>query len=413
MDKATKQSQLRQSLPRNHHGKRRRFGATRRDSMERVVVMRASSVSASAVASGSSYRETTTMRMRMASSMPSMRRLQTRRVVVRTHASSDAHETLADDGTSRAPIDAWLASYDAPGAREAPACVFAVYDEAGACVYVDYARNAATALRATRARAGVARASTARVLAFRNAAMATRETLAREARRWKEALGEGETPALNAEWDAEDDAEAANGMADVRVTTTTTGVDDGNDDASVTAETPVSPFAKEAMEESNDVSDRGATATATLELTEENVDKALDEVRPYLVADGGNVELVSIEDGIVVVRLNGACGTCASSSATMKGGIEKLLRQKFGDAVEEVVNVSGELEEMSVETIEGHLEKLRKSITSYGGEVSVESLERGVCILRFKGPQALAFSIAQAIKTKFPLVRECKIRQVK
>jgi Fe-S cluster biogenesis protein NfuA len=378
--------------------------------MERVV-MRASSVSASHVASGSSYRETT-MRMMSSSSMASMRRLQTRRVVVRIHASSDAHETLADDGTSRAPIDAWLASYDAPGAREPPACVFAVYDEAGACVYVDYARNAATALRATRARAGAERASTARVLAFRNAAMATRETLAREARRWKEALGEGETPALNAEWDAEDDAEALGGT-DVRVMTTTTGSDDGNDDADVTAETPVmvSPFAKEAMEESNDASD--ATATATLELTAENVDKALDEVRPYLVADGGNVELVSIEDGIVVVRLNGACGTCASSSATMKGGIEKLLRQKFGDAVEEVVNVSGELEEMSVETIEGHLEKLRKSITSYGGEVSVESLERGVCVLRFKGPQALAFSIAQAIKTKFPLVRECKIRQVK
>ena len=388
---------------------KRRFG-TRRGSMERVV-MRASSLSASAVASGSSYRETR-MRMMSSSTMPSMRRLQSRRVVVRTHASSDAHETLADDGTSRAPIDAWLASYDAPGAREAPACVFAVYDEAGACVYVDYARNAATALRATRARAGAERASTARVLAFRNAAMATRETLAREARRWKEALGEGETPALNAEWDAEDDAEALGGT-DVRVTTTTTGGDDGNDDAGVTAEMPVmvSPFAKEAMEESNDASD--ATATATLELTAENVDKALDEVRPYLVADGGNVELVSIEDGIVVVRLNGACGTCASSSATMKGGIEKLLRQKFGDAVEEVVNVSGELEEMSVETIEGHLEKLRKSITSYGGEVSVESLERGVCVLRFKGPQALAFSIAQAIKTKFPLVRECKIRQVK
>jgi Fe-S cluster biogenesis protein NfuA len=378
--------------------------------MERVV-MRASSVSASHVASGSSYRETT-MRMMSSSSMASMRRLQTRRVVVRIHASSDAHETLADDGTSRAPIDAWLASYDAPGAREPPACVFAVYDEAGACVYVDYARNAATALRATRARAGAERASTARVLAFRNAAMATRETLAREARRWKEALGEGETPALNAEWDAEDDADALGGT-DVRVMTTTTGGDDGNDDADVTAETPVmvSPFAKEAMEESNDASD--ATATATLELTAENVDKALDEVRPYLVADGGNVELMSIEDGIVVVRLNGACGTCASSSATMKGGIEKLLRQKFGDAVEEVVNVSGELEEMSVETIEGHLEKLRKSITSYGGEVSVESLERGVCVLRFKGPQALAFSIAQAIKTKFPLVRECKIRQVK
>lgn len=377
----------------------------RRGSMERFVT-RASAPRAS-VAS----RETT----RVMVSSSSVRRLRSRlrprprRVCASSSASSSGErETLTDDGTSRAPIEAWLASYDAPGAREPPACVFAVYDEAGACVYVDYARNAATALRATRARAGVKRASTARVLAFRNAAMATRETLAREARRWKEALGEGETPALNAEWDAEDDAEALGG-ADVRVTTT--GSDENGAAVASAAPVVVSPFAKEAMEESNDVS--VATASATLELTEENVDKALDEVRPYLVADGGNVELVSIEDGIVVVRLNGACGTCASSSATMKGGIEKLLRQKFGDAVEEVVNVSGELEEMSVETIEGHLEKLRKSITSYGGEVSVESLERGVCVLRFKGPQALAFSIAQAIKTKFPLVRECKIRQVK
>ncbi|CEF99126.1 NIF system FeS cluster assembly, NifU,C-terminal [Ostreococcus tauri] len=151
----------------------------------------------------------------------------------------------------------------------------------------------------------------------------------------------------------------------------------------------------------------------TLELTMENVDAALDEVRPYLIADGGNVELVTIDDGMIVVRLNGACGTCASSTATMKGGIEKLLKQKFGAAVDEVVNVSGDAEEMTVETLEAHLEKLRKSITSYGGEVSVESLDsRGICILRFKGPQALAFSIAQALKQKFPLVRECKIRQV-
>ena len=101
----------------------------------------------------------------------------------------------------------------------------------------------------------------------------------------------------------------------------------------------VSPFAEAAKEE-----DAGAVDDSPkLPLTMENVDEALDEVRPYLVADGGNVELVKIEDRIVVVRLNGACGTCASSSATMKGGIEKLLKQKFGDAVEEVVNVSGEL----------------------------------------------------------------------
>ena len=295
-------------------------------------------------------------------------------------------------------VDAWLELY----ARDAPAGVFATFDARGTCTGVDYATNVATALRAARARDGEG-ARTARVMAFRNAAMATRETLRAEARRWREALGEGETGGANGARDAEDGAASGTAEAEVRRSSRESR---GSADASASV---VSPFAEAAKEE-----DAGAVDDSPkLPLTMENVDEALDEVRPYLVADGGNVELVKIEDRIVVVRLNGACGTCASSSATMKGGIEKLLKQKFGDAVEEVVNVSGELEEMTIETIEEHLEKLRKSITSYGGEVSVESLERGVCVLKFRGPQALAFSIAQAIKTKFPLVRECKIRQVK
>lgn len=60
-------------------------------------------------------------------------------------------------------------------------------------------------------------------------------------------------------------------------------------------------------------------------LTVPFVDRALDEVRPYLIADGGNVEVVEVEDGIVKLRLQGACGTCASSTATMKMGIERSL----------------------------------------------------------------------------------------
>ena len=60
-------------------------------------------------------------------------------------------------------------------------------------------------------------------------------------------------------------------------------------------------------------------------LTVQFVDRALDEVRPYLIADGGNVEVVEVEDGIVKLRLQGACGTCASSTATMKMGIERSL----------------------------------------------------------------------------------------
>ena len=62
----------------------------------------------------------------------------------------------------------------------------------------------------------------------------------------------------------------------------------------------------------------------TLELTGDNVEKVLDEVRPYLISDGGNVELVEIDGLVVKLRLQGACGSCPSSTVTMRMGIERL-----------------------------------------------------------------------------------------
>ncbi len=59
----------------------------------------------------------------------------------------------------------------------------------------------------------------------------------------------------------------------------------------------------------------------------ERVEKALDSIRPALMADGGNVELVAIEDGIVKVRLQGACGTCPSALMTLKQGIEVRVKE--------------------------------------------------------------------------------------
>ncbi len=63
------------------------------------------------------------------------------------------------------------------------------------------------------------------------------------------------------------------------------------------------------------------------------------QVRPYLVADGGNVEVAGVEGGNVLLRLQGACGTCPSSSATMKMGIERSLRATFGEQLKEVMQV--------------------------------------------------------------------------
>nr|MDJ0648032.1 NifU family protein [Xenococcaceae cyanobacterium MO_188.B19] len=60
----------------------------------------------------------------------------------------------------------------------------------------------------------------------------------------------------------------------------------------------------------------------------------LDELRPYLMADGGNVELVDIEGPIVKLRLQGACGSCPSSTMTLKMGIERRLREKIPEIAE-------------------------------------------------------------------------------
>jgi Fe-S cluster biogenesis protein NfuA/Fe-S cluster assembly iron-binding protein IscA len=58
------------------------------------------------------------------------------------------------------------------------------------------------------------------------------------------------------------------------------------------------------------------------------VEKALDYIRPALVADGGNIELVDIVDGVVRVQLKGACGSCPSATVTLKQGVERTLKER-------------------------------------------------------------------------------------
>ena len=73
-------------------------------------------------------------------------------------------------------------------------------------------------------------------------------------------------------------------------------------------------------------------------LTEGNVETVLDELRPFLLADGGNVEVVEIDGPVVKVRLQGACGSCPSSTMTLKMGIERKLREMIPE-VSEVIQV--------------------------------------------------------------------------
>jgi Fe-S cluster biogenesis protein NfuA len=69
----------------------------------------------------------------------------------------------------------------------------------------------------------------------------------------------------------------------------------------------------------------------------EKVEKVLEKIRPMLVADGGNVELVEVtDDGLVKLKLTGACGCCPMSQMTLKMGIERILKQEIPE-IKEVI----------------------------------------------------------------------------
>ena len=68
------------------------------------------------------------------------------------------------------------------------------------------------------------------------------------------------------------------------------------------------------------------------------VEAALDKIRPALRADGGDVELVDVKDGVVTVRLTGACGGCPMSTITLKMGVERVVKEEVPE-VKELVAV--------------------------------------------------------------------------
>lgn len=76
----------------------------------------------------------------------------------------------------------------------------------------------------------------------------------------------------------------------------------------------------------------------TQSTTYDEVSDVLDKLRPFLQRDGGDVELVDVEDGIVKLKLVGACGSCPSSTITLKAGIERALVEEV-EGIQEVVQV--------------------------------------------------------------------------
>lgn len=71
-----------------------------------------------------------------------------------------------------------------------------------------------------------------------------------------------------------------------------------------------------------------------------NIEKALEEIRPFLNSDGGDISLISIEDGKhVKVRLEGACTSCSVNQMTLRAGVETTIK-KYAPQIETVVNVA-------------------------------------------------------------------------
>ncbi|MCJ7791989.1 MAG: NifU family protein [Dehalococcoidia bacterium] len=70
----------------------------------------------------------------------------------------------------------------------------------------------------------------------------------------------------------------------------------------------------------------------------EKVEAALEQVRPALLADGGDVQLIDVKNGVVTLRLTGACGGCPLATMTLRGGIERVLKEQVPE-VKEVVAI--------------------------------------------------------------------------
>ena len=74
------------------------------------------------------------------------------------------------------------------------------------------------------------------------------------------------------------------------------------------------------------------------DLLKEKVEEGLNEIRPFLESDGGNIELISIEKNIVKVKLLGNCVSCSVNQMTLKNGVELTIK-KFAPQIEEVINI--------------------------------------------------------------------------
>jgi len=189
----------------------------------------------------------------------------------------------------------------------------------------------------------------------------------------------------------------------------------GRDDTSTDTQgeaNVVSPFAP-GRQGDDAVAARTAEPAESLPLTVDNVDRVLDDVRPYLQADGGNVMVVAVDPThkTISLALQGACGNCPSSQMTLKMGIERLLKETWPD-LNDVVPVSDPSSPhaapaplpFGVELIERHLEEVRWGLNGMGASCDVIEAKDGRAVLRYAGPDPgrITFGIELMLKDAVP-----------
>lgn len=138
------------------------------------------------------------------------------------------------------------------------------------------------------------------------------------------------------------------------------------------------------------------------ELTEENVEKVLDEVRPYLMADGGNVEFVEIDGLVVKLKLAGACGSCPSSLTTMTMGIKRRLMEKIPEILD-VEQVTEEIKgiELTAENVDKVLDEIRPYLVGTGGGgLKLEAIDGVIVKVKITGPAASVMTVRVAVTQK-------------
>lgn len=137
------------------------------------------------------------------------------------------------------------------------------------------------------------------------------------------------------------------------------------------------------------------------------VDAVLDGVRPYLIQDGGDGAVVRVDAATkgVVLKLEGACGSCPSSTTTMKMGIERVLRERWPDLGAVSRDDDPENRTLDAAEVETILAPIAGAVSKLGAEVSVVSAAAGVVELAYAGPENVKYGIELSLLDS-PLITE-------